>query len=1286
MASTNKGDFIFDVDKFGTLTVTDMKMSLGTDVISSVETLSFNDGDLTVTTLSDGSVTLTGTSVDDYVKVENNNLISGLSAEYYTNTGSDGNFDNGTLQTSRIDSTIDFQGDWDGGLPSASGDVNNTFFVSNTEVVRAGGGDDVVMIRDDLATALYGEAGNDILYGNAADNRVDGGSGRDQLFGGLGEDALFGGDGTDHVSGGSGDDQISGDGGTDTLTGGTGDDTIAGGLGDDVIDGGADTDIATYSGKMADYKVEIGLQGIDKVIDLKAEDGDDGTDRLSAVETVRFTDGELTVSFDADGEAQVNTYPFYDQQTPAIANLSGGGYVVTWQDSSGGQHPDGGSGWDIRAQVYGEDGIAVGSGFLVNSYTSSTQDYPSVTGLVDGGFVVTWEDSSGHSGGSSTDIRGQRFDQAGAAVGPEFMVNTETDGHQYNPSVASLSDGGFVVTWRDNHGGNREGGNQYDIRAQQYDKDGTPAGGEFLVNETMVSGYQYNPEVTGLKDGGFAIAWRNDSGSDHKDDDVAGSAIDVWARVFKADGSEAVGEFRVNTDQFSGNQYEPEITGLDNGGFVVTWFDTSGGSHDDGTGAGSGYDIWAHAYNADGTEITSEFRVNTDISGHQYNPSIATLSDGGFVVTWNDGEIHGQRFDASGTTVGEPFQVNTWTSGSQSDSTVTGLDNGGFVVSWTSQYQDGSNTGIFSQRFDANGTAISTVRLTGSADNDIVSFVDPQKEMIVDLGGGDQDTLTLGDQADSIRVEGVENVTLGGGDDVVRVEGAGTATIDGGAGDDTYIVNNDGVRIVEAAGEGQDTVISNADSYTLDDNVETLQLGEDGTAAIGNAGDNQILGNQGDNTLEGGAGNDTLTGGGGDDILDGDGGTDLAVFEGAFADYTPSVEAGVFHITANSGDGASDALYGIETLRFADGEYRVAGDATTTTLTNVADANDVTTVAGGITVTAFDAPTPTASAATGAAASSGSAQTETAATTETTATAAASTASPGASLQPVTTEEARLNAWTSHTQSEPSMASLGDGKTVVVWQSLYQAVQQGISGADWTWDVYGQIFGPTGTPMGDEFLVNSYLGNSQYEPAVSTLTDGSFVVTWRDDSGLPTESGGSGGDIVGQRVDGNGEKSGGDFRINTETSGTQYAPSLSALDNGGFAVTWADADGSNHSGSGYDIRAQRFNADSTPAGDEILVNPETVSGDQTQPAITTLANGNFVVTWRDESGTDHKDDDVAGDGHDIWARVFKADGTEAVSEFRINEDTLSGNQYEPAIAALSNGSFVVTWRDDGGSS
>ena len=132
------------------------------------------------------------------------------------------------------------------------------------------------MIRDDQATALYGEAGDDMLYGNVADNLIDGGSGADQIIGAGGDDTLLGGDGMDHVSGGSGDDVVDGGTGADELIGGAGDDILTGGLGDDVIDGGADDDVATYTGKMADYKVEVGAQGIDKVIDLKAGDGDEG--------------------------------------------------------------------------------------------------------------------------------------------------------------------------------------------------------------------------------------------------------------------------------------------------------------------------------------------------------------------------------------------------------------------------------------------------------------------------------------------------------------------------------------------------------------------------------------------------------------------------------------------------------------------------------------------------------------------------------------------------------------------------------------------------------------------------------------------------------------------------------------------------------------------------------------------------------------------------------------------------------------------------------------------------
>ncbi|WP_286158972.1 calcium-binding protein [Methylobacterium sp. Leaf456] len=87
----------------------------------------------------------------------------------------------------------------------------------------------------------------------------------------------------------------------------------------------------------------------------------------------------------------------------------------------------------------------------------------------------------------------------------------------------------------------------------------------------------------------------------------------------------------------------------------------------------------------------------------------------------------------------------------------------------------------------------------------------------------------------------------------------------GGAGNDTYIIDNVGDRVVEAANAGIDTVRSSV-SFTLAANVENLTL--IGTAAVngtGNALANTITGNAGANVLNGAAGADTLIGGAGND-------------------------------------------------------------------------------------------------------------------------------------------------------------------------------------------------------------------------------------------------------------------------------------------------------------------------------------------------------------------------------------------------------------------------------------
>ncbi len=94
---------------------------------------------------------------------------------------------------------------------------------------------------------------------------------------------------------------------------------------------------------------------------------------------------------------------------------------------------------------------------------------------------------------------------------------------------------------------------------------------------------------------------------------------------------------------------------------------------------------------------------------------------------------------------------------------------------------------------------------------------------------------------------------------------AGADAMIGGAGNDTYIVDDVGDSVQEAAKEGIDTVNASID-YTLSANTENLLLtGLNATDGIGNDLDNVLTGNSGSNTLTGGLGNDTLDGGDGSD-------------------------------------------------------------------------------------------------------------------------------------------------------------------------------------------------------------------------------------------------------------------------------------------------------------------------------------------------------------------------------------------------------------------------------------
>ncbi len=194
-------------------------------------------------------------------------------------------------------------------------------------------------------------------------------------------------------------------------------------------------------------------------------------------------------------EFQVNTYTDYSQENPSVAMDADGDFVVVWQSKYGPM------GQEIFAQRFNNSGTAVGSEFRVNSFTSSNQVNPDVAMDADGNFVVTWE------GQYDQDLDGdgvfaQRFGNDGIAIGSEFQVNSYTDYDQGNPAVAMDADGDFVVVWQSYY---QDG--EYDgIYAQRYDNTGVAAGSEFLVN-TYTTSYQQNPDVAMDDDGDFVVVW-----------------------------------------------------------------------------------------------------------------------------------------------------------------------------------------------------------------------------------------------------------------------------------------------------------------------------------------------------------------------------------------------------------------------------------------------------------------------------------------------------------------------------------------------------------------------------------------------------------------------------------------------------------------------------------------------------------------------------------------------------------------------------------------------------------
>jgi len=210
-----------------------------------------------------------------------------------------------------------------------------------------------------------------------------------------------------------------------------------------------------------------------------------------------------------------------------------------------------------------------------------------------------------------------------------------------------------------------------------------------------------------------------------------------------------------------------------------------------------------------------------------------------------------------------------------------------------------------------------------------------------------------------------------------------------------------------------------------------------------------------------------------------------------------------------------------------------------------------------------------------------------------------------------------------------------------------------------------QIFLANGTPLGPEIVLDD-IGDPQ-SLGIATLSRGGFIATW--DVVL---SGARGTEIATQVFDDTGHPV--TDRILIGGAGTQYMPKLALMPDDQFVECWID------NRNGHFLRAQVFDMTGHPVSTAITVQ---AAGNSTvnDSSIAALANGDFVVVWRELT----TDDGISKST--IYMRVYAADGTprNAASVLDTGDDSANGGVtiWEPRIVALQDGRFAVCWSGTG---
>ena len=232
--------------------------------------------------------------------------------------------------------------------------------------------------------------------------------------------------------------------------------------------------------------------------------------------------------------------------------------------------------------------------------------------------------------------------------------------------------------------------------AQFLDKNGNSLSEPFAVSDKLV-GNQEKPYCEGLEDGRFVVVFN--TGFD-------GGPADVYARVFKPNGSPQTDTIKVNKATNGVQTVVGRPAVFDDGTIVFAW--------EDGNGDADGYAVKARIFDAALAPVTGDLALNKNEAGDQRWPVVQEAGDG-WLVVWASAlggdkyDLYFRKYDPAGAPMqGAPERrANQATAGGQRHGAVAELPEGGFAVAWEGESIDDLDSGIALRLFEPLGAPTS---------------------------------------------------------------------------------------------------------------------------------------------------------------------------------------------------------------------------------------------------------------------------------------------------------------------------------------------------------------------------------------------------------------------------------------------------------------------------------------------------------------------------------------------------------------------------------------------------